>query len=137
MKTRVVDSWAIVEWMRDREPAAGRIRALFEEGEIGRANLLISAINVGEVYYCLRKNHSVELAERWRESSGTLPMTVETPSLHEIWDAALLKGSYRIAYADAFAAGLALKHGCPLLTGDPEFRAVANLTLDWIDRDAI
>jgi predicted nucleic acid-binding protein len=132
LKTRVIDSWPIVEWMMDREPAAEKIRALFEEGEIGGAKLLMSAINLGEIYYCLRKNHSAELAETWRESSGTLPIAIETPSLDEIWDAALLKGSYPIAYADAFAAALAQKHRCPLVTGDPEFRAVADLELDWI-----
>jgi ribonuclease VapC len=92
----------------------------------------MSAINVGEVYYFVRKYHGETLAKSWRESSGTLPITIEVPTATEIWDAALLKGGYPIAYADAFAAALAQKYRCPLLTGDPDFRAVPDLELDWI-----
>ena len=92
----------------------------------------MSAINTGEVYYFLRKTHSKRVAESWRELSATLPVTIEVPTADEIWDAALLKGQYPIAYADAFAAALAYKYRCPLLTGDPDFRTVPNLELDWI-----
>jgi len=41
----------------------------------------MSAINVGEVYYFLRKHHSDELSESWRESSRTLPATIEVPTV--------------------------------------------------------
>ena len=92
----------------------------------------MSAINVGEVYYFLRKFHSRELSESWRESSRTLPATIEVPTGDEIWDAAELKGCYPIAYADAFAAALSQKYACPLVTGDPEFRSVKDLELEWI-----
>jgi ribonuclease VapC len=105
---------------------------LFAEAEAGGTRLLISAINAGEVYYFLRKHHSRELSESWRESSRTLPATIEVPTADEIWDAARLKGSYPIAYADAFATALAQKYGCPLVTGDPELRSVENLELEWI-----
>jgi ribonuclease VapC len=108
------------------------VNALFAEAEAGTARLFMSAINAGEVYYYVRKYHSETLAESWRESSRTLPVTTEVPTAAEIWDAALLKGKYPIAYADAFAAALAQKYRCPLVTGDPEFRSVPDLELDWI-----
>jgi ribonuclease VapC len=94
----------------------------------------MSAINVGEVYYFLRKNDGPKLAETWRALSRTLTIEIETPSADDIWDAALLKGLYPIAYADAFAAALAKKHNCPLVTGDAEFRTIPDLELDWIER---
>jgi hypothetical protein len=50
---------------------------------------------------------------------------------HDIWTAALLKGDYPVSYADAFAAALAKKHNCPLVTGDPELQSIKNLELDW------
>lgn len=134
MKTRVLDTWPILEWMNSRQPATDEIEKLFDESLVGDAQLFMSAINVGEVYYFLRKTVSATLAELWRESSRTLPVTLEVPSGEEIWNAALLKGQYPIAYADAFAAALAQKHRCPLTTGDVEFRAVADLELDWIGR---
>ena len=132
MKTRVLDSWAILEWIAGRQPACSRVGSLLAEAEEGRTRLLMSAINVGEVYYFLRKHHSEALAESWRESSRTLPATIETPSEEDIWSAAVLKGRYPIAYADGFAAALAQKYNCPLVTGDPEFLCVDSLELDWI-----
>lgn len=79
---------------------------------------------------CVSK-HNEALAESWREASRTLPVTIEVPAKDDIWDAAILKSRFPIAYADAFAAALALKHRCPLVTGDPEFRRVHDLELDW------
>ena len=134
MKTRVLDSWAIIEWTRARQPAANVVATLLTEAQAGTARLLISAINVGEVYYILRKHHAEEVAERWRILARTLPVTMEVPTADEIWDAALLKGQYPIAYADAFAAALAQKHRCPLVTGDPEFRSIPDLELEWVGR---
>ena len=135
MKTRVLDSWAILEWIGGRKPADTHVVALLTEGEGGRCRLLMSAINVGEVYYFLRKDHRPVLADSWRESSGTLPVTIEVPSIADIWHAASLKGPFPISYADAFAAALSQKYNCPLVTGDPEFRSVDRLELDWIGRE--
>lgn len=134
MKTRVLDSWAILEWIGGRQPATGVVAQLPAQSEAGAARLFMSAINVGEVYSFLRKNHSENLAASWRELSRTLPATIEAPTVDEIRDAALLKGLYPIAYADAFAAALAQKYRCPLVTGDPELRLIADLELDWIGR---
>jgi predicted nucleic acid-binding protein len=136
VKIRVLDTWPILEWMNGRQPATEAVERLFDESAAGSAQLFMSAINAGEVYYVLRKLHSEGLAESWRESSRTIPITIEVPSGGEIWDAALLKGQYPIAYADTFAAALALKYRCPLITGDSDFRTVANLELDWIGRPA-
>ena len=132
MKTHVLDSWAILEWISGRQPATNTIDNLFAESQAGTARLYMSAINVGEVYYFLRKQHSEKLAEFWRYSSQTLPATIEVPTAEEIWDAAVLKSLYPIAYADAFAAVLAQKHACSLVTGDPELRSVLGLQLEWI-----
>ena len=132
MKTRVLDTWPILEWMNGRQPATDVVEKLFDESLAGSTRLFMSAINAGEVYYFLRKTHSERIAESWRELSATLPVTIEVPTADEIWDAALLKGQYPIAYVDAFAAALAQKYRCPLVTGDPEFRSVPDLERDWI-----
>jgi predicted nucleic acid-binding protein len=132
VKTRVLDSWAILEWMAGRPPASDHVERLLTEAERGDVRLLMSAINVGEVYYFLRKHHSAALAESWREASRTLPVTIEVPASDDIWNAATLKSQHPIAYADAFAAALAQKYNCPLVTGDPELRRVDQLDVDWL-----
>jgi len=123
-----------VEWIKEKQRVADLVENLLAEAQTGTIRLLMSAINVGEVYYYLRKYGGQGLADSWRNSSTTLPVTIEVPTLAEIWDAALLKGQYPIAYADAFAAALAQKYRCPLMTGDPEFRSIPDLELDWIGR---
>jgi predicted nucleic acid-binding protein len=50
--------------------------------------------------------------------------------------AAALNARHAISYADAFAAATAMARNSPLVTGDPELRAMAEqekmLTLEWI-----
>jgi predicted nucleic acid-binding protein len=121
-----------LEWIKERQPATDIVENVLAEAESGAMRLLMSAINVGEVYYYIRKYQGDRLAETWRESSATLPVTIEVPTMEEVWNAALLKGRYPIADADAFAAALALKYRCPLVTGDPEFQSIPDLELDWI-----
>jgi predicted nucleic acid-binding protein len=120
--------------MSGRQPACDFVGKLLTEAEGGDIRLLMSAINVGEVYYFLRKHESEALAESWRVSSRTFPVTIEVPTIDDIWNAAILKGRFPIAYADAFAAALARKYSCPLVTGDPEFRSVEQLKVEWIGR---
>jgi len=132
VKTRALDSWAILEWMSAREPATTVVRRILTEAEHGHVRLLMSAVNVGEVYYFLRKHHNEALAESWRELSRMLPVTIEVPAFDDIWSAATLKSRFSISYADAFAAALAQKYGCPVLTGDREFLHIEDLEVEWI-----
>jgi ribonuclease VapC len=47
--------------------------------------------------------------------------------------AARFKGKYRLAYADCFAAALAVQHNAILLTGDPEFKVFENeIRITWL-----
>ncbi len=49
------------------------------------------------------------------------------------YEAAKLKGRFRIAYADWFAAALALEMNAPLVTGDSDFRRIEEkLAIKWI-----
>jgi len=53
-----------------RKPADTLVAALLAEGVAGNARLLLSAINVGEVYSFVM-HHRPNVAESWRESPGT------------------------------------------------------------------
>ena len=132
MKTRVFDSWPILEWILAREPAAGIVERLWLDAQAGRLQLIMSAVNAGEVYYFLMKRGHTAAALEWRRRTATLPMRVDAPKMEDIWAAAGLKGQFPISYADAFAAELGLRHKCAVVTGDPEFRNVQGLELDWV-----
>ena len=135
MKTRVLDSRPVLEWINGRQPATDMVAELFAESEAGTARLFMSAINVGEVYYFLYKNYSKSPAESWKAASPTLPLTIEVPTAGDIFDAALLKAGHRIAYADAFAAALVQRDQCALVRGDPGFKSISDLKLECIGRD--
>ena len=132
MKSKVLDSFALLAFI-NKEGEAARVSKEFMKADEGNVSLFMSAINAGEVYYILSKRKSQPDANKWRdEMMFALPIQIQVPSLDQILEAAELKAKYPISYADAFAAGLALQHNASLMTGDPEFRSIPYLQLDWI-----
>jgi predicted nucleic acid-binding protein len=130
--TKVVDSWAMIAWLLD-QGAASKVEAIFQDADDGKLQLLMSWINVGEVYYIAAKRYGREKAERFLLRLPSLPIRVVLPDETDIIEAARLKGSHRLAYADAFAAALALREGAAVITGDPELGALKDvLDVDWI-----
>ena len=77
------------------------------------------------------------MARGVRDALSTAPIELVPVDTDLAWRAAELKAVHPIAYADAFAAALALRAGCPLVTGDPELRvleAPAGLAVRWLTR---
>jgi predicted nucleic acid-binding protein len=120
-------------WLRDERPAADSVRATLQEADEENLQLSMSWINVGEVYYMLARKHDSKTAEIFLTRLPSLPIRLVLPEEEEIVAAAKLKSTYRISYADAFAAALAVKENAALITGDPEMRDFAGvLTVEWI-----
>ena len=79
----------------------------------------MSWINLGEVHYVLRRVHGdTEATETVRDLRTVLD--VRLPDERLIIDAARIKVDYPMAYADAFAAALAVATDATLWTGDSE-----------------
>jgi uncharacterized protein len=131
--SKVVDAWALLAWLRDEQPAADRVRHTLQEAENGNNRLFMSWINAGEVYYMLVRKHDAHAAEEFLTRLPSLPIHFMLPEEEDVIAAAKLKSSYRISYADAFAAALAVKEDAAVITGDPEMRDLAGmLTVEWI-----
>ena len=112
--TVVLDSWAVLRYLEDRAPTAARVTKLLDG-----AKPLMSWINLGEVYYVLRRLHSdSEATETVRDLRDVID--VRLPDERLIIEAARLKADYPMAYADASAAALAMSTDATLWTGDPE-----------------
>lgn len=121
-----LDSFALLAWLQD-EHGAGQTeeflnRAAREEG----FRCFVSAINLGEVYYRLYRIRGNDEADAFWEDvrQHILPLFVVEPTQRRVLQAARLKAQYPIAFADAFAAQLAQEMRSPLVTGDPEIRAL-------------
>jgi len=123
MKRRfVLDAWAILALLQKEEPAASRVKQLLSEAEQGNAQLFISVINLGEVYYRIGKVKGEEEAKETLDEIRRLPLTVIPAVEKAVFHAATLKMHYAISYADAFAAATAEESRAIIVTGDPELK---------------
>src|SRR5690348_16124517 len=97
--------------LRDEQPAAARVEAVLDTLPV------MSWINAGEVYYVLARAEGEPVA---REAIRDLRSTVglELPNEDRVLQAASIKASHRMSYADAFAVATSLAHRATLLTGD-------------------
>jgi predicted nucleic acid-binding protein len=131
-RTRVLDSWAIMAFL-ENEPAAEKVEQILIEALNSDSRLLISVVNLGEVWYSVARAQSEPAADQLVEQ--VLSLGVEAVPVD--WaigrEAARLKIRGRIAYADCFAAGLAIVENCELVTGDQEFRQFEDLIqIAWV-----
>jgi predicted nucleic acid-binding protein len=128
----VVDSWALLAWIRD-EPAASRVNAILLDADAGKVRLYMSWINAGEVYYMLARKHSSQLASEFLARLPSLPLQLMLPNEKDIIAAARMKSIRKLSYADAFAAVLSQALGARLLTGDPELAFLTDVpAIEWI-----
>ncbi len=113
--TVVLDSWAVLRLMEGTEPAASRVQAELD----GDVSPVMSWINLGEVFYVVRRLHGHEAAQTAvRDLRPQLDL--DLPDEGRVLAAATIKAEHPMAYADAFAAATAIAHQATLLTGDPE-----------------
>lgn len=135
MASLVLGAWAIMAWLKGQQPAAQRVRTLLDAAGRSERKLVMNIVNLGEVFYLSVKARNLSYGERVLESLRPLILTTSaTDDL--VLLAATLKARYAISYADGFAAATAILQELPLITGDPELRAVATkekaLILEWI-----
>ena len=124
--TTVLDSWAVLRYLEDAPPAAAAVAHLLSD-----ERPLISWINLGEVFYIVRRAHGEDqAAETIRDLRDVID--AEVPSAERIVAAARIKSEHPLAYADAFAAATAVAHDAELWTGDPEL-LVAGAVWRWRD----
>jgi hypothetical protein len=101
----------------------------------------MSVVSAGEVYYQLvRAVGPASAGAVWGDlTRGTMPLVLAAATTPRVKRAAAIKARYPLAYADAFAVGLAAELGWPLATGDPEMRrpaAYGVVRVEWLGHGA-
>ena len=133
MKRYVLDSYAMIAYFED-EPGADRVAQVLRQLIQGKAKGYMSVVNWGEVYYNTMREEGVAEAEKVILQLDKFPIQVVDVNRDFAYEAAKLKGKYRIAYADCFAAALSLKLNASLVTGDSEFKKLKErISIQWID----
>ena len=134
MATKVLDSWALIAFFED-EPAAEQVEKLLAQAAAEKHKLLLSVVNWGEIYYNTMREVSEEAAEQQAQDIAALPIDIVGVSddLELVREAAKLKATKKMAYADCFAAALAKLRNAEVVTGDPEFREVEKeIKIAWL-----
>jgi len=129
-----LDSFAMLAYL-EGEPGRGRVEELLLAAQCGKISLYLSLINLGEVLYIAERERGLVLAHRTMAAIDQLPLQIVPVSRATVLAAAHIKAHHPISYADAFAVVTARDHHCVLLTGDPEFRSVADeglIAVEWL-----
>lgn len=130
----VLDSFALLAYLGG-EPGAARIRSLLAESGHGRCNVYMSLVNLGEVLYIAERENGLVSAQQTLAAVEQLPIQVLPVTRQTVLAAAHVKAPYPVAYADAFAIVAAQHYRGAVVTGDPEFKAVAHVVnIEWLSR---
>ena len=128
-KKKVLDSFALLAYLK-MEGKYKKIKDLLASDEV----LFMNDINVGEAFYVLAKERGVEKAEYFVNTVlPNLPIQVVSNALHDVLEAARIKATHSISYADCFVVATALKKDAAIVTGDPEFKKVQKtVEIEWM-----
>lgn len=128
----VLDSYAVLAYLGD-EPGGTRVRSILEAAADGRCRIAMSVINLGEIAYIVERERGLAPAQAALAALALLPIEIVPAARDTVLSAAHVKANHPIAYADAFAVATALAQGRVVVTGDPEFAAVADLvSVEWL-----
>ena len=133
MNRYVLDSYALIAYFED-EAGADRVARLLRQLIQGKAKGYMSVVNWGEVYYNTMREEGVAEAEKVILQLDKFPIQMVEVNRDLAYEAAKLKGKYRIAYADCFAVALSARLNATLVTGDPEFKKLKErISIQWIN----
>ncbi len=132
MPGKVLDSFALIAYFRD-EPGAEAMENLLVTAGKKDSPLHMTDVNYAEVKYSIVKKDG---AEAWGEAAKILqglPIDFHSTTRALADTAADFKARFKMSLADAFAAALAKEKKAELVTGDPEFKALAKeIKINWL-----
>jgi ribonuclease VapC len=128
----VLDAWSVMAYLED-EPAGKKVADIIAGAHEQRIPMMMTVINVGEVWYIIAREVSTAEAEKAVEELRNLGIRFIDADWNLAREAAEFKAGCKMSFADCFAAALAKRHQAQLVTGDPEFRQVeAVVPITWV-----
>jgi PIN domain nuclease of toxin-antitoxin system len=132
MATKVLDSYALMAFFED-EPGADFVRGLIHKSVESDTTLLMSVVNLGEIWYSIARTNSAEMADQYIHEIKGMGIEIIDIDWTLTRQAAAFKCNGNISYADCFAAALAKLKKADLITGDKEFKSLeAEIKISWI-----
>jgi uncharacterized protein len=132
MKKFVLDSYSLIAYA-EGEKGAKDVAEIFKSALDDKAELFLSVINWGEMYYIAMREGGKDRAELYKNSFARYPIAIVDADKELTLQAAEFKALNKMSYADAFAAALAKTKKAVLITGDKEFKSVEKeIKINWI-----
>ncbi len=127
-----LDSYAVIAYL-EGERGADTVREVLESCAAHDRPAVMCIVNWGEVYYQFLREAGEQVAALVLSTMQTLPIELVDVDRELTLRAARYKAFHKLSYADAFAAALAHQRKAELVTGDKEFRALADeVKIRWL-----
>jgi predicted nucleic acid-binding protein len=133
-KAYVLDANAVLDYVQDG-PGAGTVEHLLRDALRSNAALMISVVNLGEVFYWLWRSKGEQKARQTINDLALLPVQMIPVDLALALKAGELKALHKIPYVDGIAAALAVAQNAALVTSDRDFEKLGRrLDVLWLPR---
>ena len=130
----LLDSFAFLAYLNN-EPGKPRVEAILEQAQNHQCSILMCMINLGEALYSVERRRGFAAAQKTWMLSQSLPIKILEVTNDLVLEAAHIKASHPLSYADAFGVAVAINQKSIVLTGDPEFESVETLVkVEWLGR---
>jgi predicted nucleic acid-binding protein len=117
----VLDTYALMAYLR-HEKSFQVVRNIISETLQGKCSAFISVINLGELYYMQARKSGLDKAEKSMKFVKRAGIVIEAATTERVINAAKIKATASLSYADAFAASLAMELNATLVSGDAEYK---------------
>lgn len=122
-KNIVFDSFALIAHFR-KEKGHEVVSEMLTDISVGEKIGYITLINLGEIYYITHRRNGEKNAEEAMHRIKSMPIEIVGIDEEMTMNAAKIKATYKLSYADAFAAALTISQKATLITGDKEFKTL-------------
>jgi len=131
-KAVVLDSWAVIAYLEDEEPAA-RVADIIADSHEQQIPLLMTVVNAAEVWYIVARQTSAADADSSIKQLRDIGIQFIDADWGLAKEAGYFKSKNKMSLADAFAAALAKQRKGHLVTGDPEFKQIEKeVAINWL-----
>lgn len=128
----IFDSYSLFSYL-EGEKGAQKVSEIIKYALVDKAEILMSVINWGEIYYIVLREQGKEVASLYLKTINRYPIKIVDVDKSLTLEAANFKAFHKMSYADAFAAALAKVQKAKLVTGDKEFKSVErDVKIVWI-----
>ncbi|MGC2112223.1 MAG: PIN domain-containing protein [Candidatus Korobacteraceae bacterium] len=121
----VLDASSLLRLVDD-EAGADRVEDLLNQARAGKTELLLSAVNWGEIVYILARPHISSRSRQMIDRLRGLPFRIVDVAGSSAEEAAWFKERFQVPYADAFAGALAYSQNITLITADYDFKPASS-----------